>query len=471
MPNNYLGQALGLTAMVTAFMIVLSAVSKEVTWGDWTVRKMDILADIRPKVAADTVLTDIPVDTTLVASDSIRTDSQAQAPTLMPLAQEGTWGREFEDYTYDGSGLARFFRALDSIAQGKKVRVAFYGDSFIEGDILLGDLRDTLQTVWGGGGVGFVPMDSEIARFRRTFLQQHIKGWKTYSILHNDGNTLPLGINGHVYLPSPEAQVRFDGTTQYGFSHTRSWGECRLFYRASEGVNFIWQKADSGPIDALLPATKSHVGVWKHDEGAATIGAFAVRFPQTNGLSVYGASLESGPGFYIDNFSTRGNSGGKLRSMRPDVMQAFDKYQNYDLIVLQYGLNAAGATTKNLGWYRAELDKTFEHVRACFPNKPILMVSVPDRASKIDGTLQTLPSVPAIVQMQRDLARKHGFLFFDFYHFMGGSGSMVALAQSRRPTLANTDYTHLTHEGGRYMGLRFAQVWLAERARWRAMQQ
>jgi lysophospholipase L1-like esterase len=467
MPNNYLGQALGLTALVAAFLVVVSAVSTDFSVAGVDFRRMDIFADIRTQRPATTTesdsLTTLPADTT--QHDLVAADSLVRGP--MPLADSSQFGQNFEDYSFDGRGLSRFFAAIDSVRNhGRKVRVAFFGDSFVEGDILLGDLRDTLQSVWGGAGVGFVPMDSEISRFRRTFLQQHIRGWKTYSIIHNDGNAVPLGINGHVYLPAPDAQVRYDGTRQYGFSHTQAWGEVRLFYRGAEGVNFVWQIEGEGPTDAPLPATAGLVGVWKHDRGQANIGGFAFRFPQVGGgLAVYGASLESGPGVYFDNFSTRGNSGGKLRLIRPEVVQAFDRYQHYDLVVLQYGLNAAGNSTRNIGWYRAELDKTYEHIRQCFPHTPVLVVGVPDRAGNLDGQLQTLPSVLAITAMQRDLARKHGFLFFDFYHFMGGSGSMVALADSRSPTLANRDYTHLTHEGGRVMGRRWAQVWLAEYAR------
>jgi lysophospholipase L1-like esterase len=462
--ENQLGHALGLTALVAALMTLLSIVSTGGTVGGFEYRRMDIFADVRVRPKVDSLAL-VVTDTAqvLAAPDTSALDS-GQVQTLAPMAQPSEWGRIFEDYSFDGRGMRSFYAALDSIQSGgRKVRVAFYGDSFIEGDILLGDLRDTLQSVWGGGGVGFVPMDSEIARFRRTFLQQHIKGWRTYSILHNDGNPGPLGINGYSYVPSAEAQVRYDGTKQYGFRHTTTWGEVRLFYHAGQATSFVSQVEGTAPATTALAASTGPVSMWRYDAGAATIPAWACRFPQAAGLTVFGASLESGPGIYFDNFSTRGNSGGKLRQIRPEVIRAFDKHLQYDLVVLQYGLNAAGNTTRNIGWYRAELDKTFEHVRACFPNQPILIVSVPDRASNIDGTLQTLPSVPAIVQMQRELARKHGFLFFDFYTFMGGPGSMIELANRRSPRLANTDYTHLTHEGGRYMGLRFAQIWIQER--------
>jgi len=106
------------------------------------------------------------------------------------------------------------------------------------------------------------------------------------------------------------------------------------------------------------------------------------------------------------------------------------------------------------------LDQTYAHLRKCFPGKLILTVSVADRAGKINGELATYPSVPAITAMQRELARKHGFLFFDLFQGMGGPGAMIEFAENRKPALANRDYTHLTHEGGRALGYLFAQLLL-----------
>ena len=39
----------------------------------------------------------------------------------------------------------------------RPVRIAFFGDSFVEGDILTADLREKLQLAYGGGGTGFAP--------------------------------------------------------------------------------------------------------------------------------------------------------------------------------------------------------------------------------------------------------------------------------------------------------------------------
>lgn len=470
--KNYLGQTLGITFLVLLLLTGLSLVPENLTIGDFQLRKMDIFADVRSDEQLAPPVKDIPPsDTTLYIPE----DTLAELPTVaadsfgpLPPKDSAFFGKIIEDYTPEQQGLNRFFAAVDSIKLGRKVRVAWYGDSFVEGDILIGDLRDTLQSVWGGGGVGFVPITSEVAQFKRT-LKHQFRGWTTYSIVKKSDNRPPLGINGYAYRPvSEDAKIHYEGADY--FRHTRSWTEFRLFFTTGHNTPIVWQQKDDLPKTEILKGRPGKVNQWKWDANYPGTTAFACRFPfsdSTGTLMVYGASLESGPGIYFDNFSVRGNSGGPLRLLKPDFIRQFDAFQNYDLIVLQVGLNAVTNSLTNIRWYEAELDRTFSHLNACFPGKPVLIVSVGDRAGKNGSELATMRGVPAIVAMQRDLARKHGFLFFDMFWGMGGPGSIIEMAH-RKPRYANTDYTHLTHEGGRVMGAMFAKLFLEEQANWRA---
>ncbi|MCE7923192.1 MAG: hypothetical protein DYG98_09050 [Haliscomenobacteraceae bacterium CHB4] len=472
--KNYLGQTLGLTFLVLLLLTGLSLVPENLTVGGFQFRKMDIFADVRSDEIhglqekgippSDTILF-FPEDTAALAlPDSMETDSFGP----LPPKDSAFFGKIIEDYTFEQQGLNRFFAAVDSIKLGRKVRVAWYGDSFVEGDILIGDLRDTLQSVWGGGGVGYVPITSEVAQFKRT-LKHQFRGWATYSIVKKTESRPLPGINGYVYRPvDADAKIHYEGSDY--FRHTRSWTEFRLFYSNGQNTPFVWQQKDDLPKTDILKGKQGKVNQWTWDSNYPGTTAFACRFPfadSANNLLVYGASLENGPGIYFDNFSVRGNSGGPLRLLKPDFIRQFDALQHYDLVVLQVGLNAVTNSLTNIKWYEAELDRTFSHLRACFPNKPVLIVSVGDRAGKNGSELSTMRGVPAIVAMQRDLARKHGFLFYDMFWGMGGPGAIIEMAH-HKPRYANTDYTHLTHEGGRVMGLMFATLFLEEQAKWKA---
>lgn len=464
--KNYLGQTLGITFLVALFLSGLSLMPAGLTIDSFPLRKMDIFSDVRlsppPPPAA---ITPEP-DTLATYPEPAGTGLDSLG--LIRAVDPALYGQIIEDYTLGQQGLKRFYDAIDSIASSRRtVRVAFFGDSFVEGDILLGDLRDTLQSLWGGDGVGYVPITSEVARFKRTLVHRYEK-WSTFSIVKDYRSGQPFGINGFVYRPRPQAFVHYEGADY--FRHTRRWTRFRLFYEADSSAAFVWQNADQPPQADSLPATGKRLGMWEYTQTQAPMRAFAFRVDEPDSsLLLYGASLENGPGFYLDNFSVRGNTGGRLKLIAPGLAREFDAIQQYDLIIIQLGLNAATPKMDNLHWYEAELDQTFTHLEQCFPGKPILIISVADRAGKIDGELRTLPSVPAIAAIQRELARKHHCLFFDLFHGMGGPGSMIAFAEKHRPALANLDYTHLTHEGGKAMGYLFAELFLKEQQRYHAI--
>lgn len=69
------------------------------------------------------------------------------------------------DYSTDSlSSLLTFFNKLDQAKpKHKKVRIAYFGDSFIESDNITADLRTHLQEQFGGSGIGFLPMQSVVS--------------------------------------------------------------------------------------------------------------------------------------------------------------------------------------------------------------------------------------------------------------------------------------------------------------------
>ena len=184
--KNYLDQTLGFSVLLLVLLIGLQFVPEGAQLGEYALRRMDIFSDIRiaaeqapePEISYDTTYY-APPDTQSFATPDTLTQA---APVVIEAIDSVLHGKVIEDYSTSQQGLIRFFAAVDSIKRGRTVRIAWYGDSFVEGDILIGDLRDTLQTLWGGQGVGFVPITSEVAQFKRT-LKHQFKGWNTFSII------------------------------------------------------------------------------------------------------------------------------------------------------------------------------------------------------------------------------------------------------------------------------------------------
>jgi hypothetical protein len=444
--KNYFNQTFLLTFLITVFLIGISCLSKEMTWQGMTLRKIDILQDLRfeEKIAE-------------IAPKTMTFDSLSNSYSVK---DSSIIGNKIEDYTENQKGLSKLFAAIDSIKTHKNtVRIAFLGDSFVEGDLVLGDMRDTLQSLWGGQGVGFVPITSEVAPFRLTF-RQHYDHWTTLGIVKDGGTHSDFGINGFVYYPSNGASVSYESS--HSFKNTQNWNTVKLFYKAGKENRFNYQINQKSVDSVALAASPHIVACWKPQKTSIPIHKFSLQIPNPDSIRLYGVSLESENGFYLDNFSVRGNTGAKYKHISVETFKQFDSFLDYDLVIVQLGLNAVVPNLENIPWYEIELDKMFEHLRKSFPSKQILLVGVADRGGKVGMDIKTMPAVPLIVNMQRKLAQKHHFLFWDMYHAMGGEGTMVRFA-NQKPNLVNGDYTHLTHEGGRVIGLMFANLLLKEK--------
>ena len=109
-------------------------------------------------------------------------------------------------------GMTRFYQALDELAKAPRpVRIAYFGDSFIEADILTADLREMLQQKYGGCGVGFVTITSMTSGFRPT-VRHSFSGWESHSVMDSVFfDRSKLGVSGHYFIPNTGAYVELRG--------------------------------------------------------------------------------------------------------------------------------------------------------------------------------------------------------------------------------------------------------------------
>ena len=128
-----------------------------------------------------------------------------------------------EDYTPDNRGLSSLRRA---IGLGSLARIAFVGDSYIEGDIFTQDLREKLQNAYGGQGVGFVNMHSDFPGFRRS-VRQGGSGWKTFTALKK-GNYKYMALSEQYAIPSGKALSTYTGSKT--FPHALQWSRSSFLF-------------------------------------------------------------------------------------------------------------------------------------------------------------------------------------------------------------------------------------------------
>lgn len=432
--KNYLKYSLGLTLIVFAALLGMHWLPAIEVDGH-PMRRVDLLGDVRFPELED------------MASDS---DSIALPPLVKPAFVDTcragmTCIEDYSDSTR--RGMSPFYEALDRISCGEGLlRVAVFGDSFIEADIFTADLREMLQQKFGGCGVGFVTITSMTSGYRPT-VRHSFGGWSSHAVTDSVYfDKKKQGVSGHYFIPHAGAYVELRGQNKYASLLDTCQQASIFFYnkdsvRLSVRINREEKEEHSfASSDGLQQMrVNGHIGSvrWTVDRADSTI--------------FYGLAMDGKRGIILDNFSLRGSSGLSLRGVPQGMMKQFNRQRPYDLIILEYGLNVATQRGRNYDNYQKGLLATIDHLKECFPQAGLLLLSVGDRNYKTEnGDLRTMPGVKNLVRYQQNIAAESNIAFWNMFEAMGGDGSMAKLVHAK-PSMANYDYTHINFRGGKHL--------------------
>lgn len=339
-----------------------------------------------------------------------------------------------EDYTESGRGLEHL---RDAISSGRLARVAVIGDSYIEGDILTADLREFLQKQYGGTGVGYVNMHSEFPGFRKSVRQGGGKGWKEYAA-NGKFDDRYMGITQHYYKLTSPTTSTYEGSSSY--ANADRWNRSMFLFISPDSAQ-ITIETSSGSKTYSVNGSESIQAI-TIDENTDKFNVTA----NTASMIALGVWLTDTKGVNVDCMSSRGFSGVTLSKVNADLSGQMSKYINYDLIILEFGINAMSAGQKNFDAYRKRMESVITHVKQCFQDADILIMGIGDRGSKRGTEIHSMSAAPYMVDAQREAARRTRTLFWDTREAMGGEDAIVRWT---RDGLANKDYIHLNHKGGR----------------------
>lgn len=376
----------------------------------------------------------IIVDSLMLAalSDSIDTDT---IPDMLPVELP-------ETAQVDTFSLKNFFMKLFELENTKKgsVRVAYFGDSMIESDLIVQDIRKNYQETYGGRGVGFVPVTMTIPSSCITIRHEYSSNWQTYSLLAKSPK--PVGVSGYVSIPA-------DST------------ECWVKYRAGSlplvNATLYYGKAnnDNASISVTVNSNEPKTIELKPDNtlNSAYMASYAnsltINFSNADSIPFYGVDFAEKNGVYVDNFSSRGNSGLPLSTFGTGLMNAFQRRLGYDLIVLQYGTNVLSSKSYDYIWYQKRMTNTVKHLKNCFPEADILVISLADKATKYGTEMKTDSAIAPLIKAQKTYALNTESAFLNLFELMGGEGTMVDWVEQEEPALAAKDYTHFSIKGSK----------------------
>ncbi len=354
-----------------------------------------------------------------------------------------------EDYSDNRDGLFNLKRAIanrDNL--GRPVRIAFLGDSYIEGDIFSQHVREGLQNEYGGSGVGYVNMHSEFPGFRKS-IKQRSSGWSTHDFINGNISRKNVFIAQQYFSAQGNAKSTYTGT-DYA-NHLSNWERSKFVFISPASMSISLKIGETWENYDIAGATDS---VQCIDVSQPT-SEFGVKVNSTNFIGL-GVWLEGNNGITVDCMSTRGSSGLTLTRVSKDLTKQLSNYIEYDLIILEYGINAMSTGQTDFSAYAQHIGKVIEHLRDCYPNSDILLMGIGDRGEKRNGVVKTMKNVPNMIKAQRGLAMESKCLFWDTREAMGGEDAAAKWANNK-PAYVNKDYIHLSYQGGRVLANEFVK--------------
>ena len=224
--NTY--KTLLLTLLVALFLFLLHFLPT-LTIGDTKLREIDILSDLAKKKK---VLEDV-IPSPKKPSSVVAYDKDGKVINFKEDWPKGT--ERIVDYSAGKpGGLDHFYSQLNLLVQkqqvGRPVRIAYYGDSYIEGDILLADLREDLQKYYGGYGVGWIDAGNDLDQYKHTVdnsfsgLTEHmVKKPASYDVNQ-------AGIAERYYTMNGQATMTYAPfTLSHDYPHTEKWASTLLY--------------------------------------------------------------------------------------------------------------------------------------------------------------------------------------------------------------------------------------------------
>jgi lysophospholipase L1-like esterase len=384
----------------------------------------------------------MPIPDTLYQKDSLAQSDTIAAPVSRQDINLYLLPGIVTDFNTDTlqPALDSFSQRLYGLSTGlkRKIRIAYFGDSMIEGDLISQTLRKELQAKFGGSGVGFVPITSPVAKFRISATSDFSDTWTEDNFRQGKGSRLFL--SGHLFRANNGwVQIR-DQSIENDTIRIEKSLLCGAVPK-TVAINFNNKKIN-------LKADQLFNRIPLADDKSRS-----VRLAVNNeNLPLYGVSFESATGVFVDNFPFRGVSGLELARIDSSFLSSIAANNPYDLIIIQYGVNLLfRPNERSFHWYGKMMKPIIRRLQNCFPGTDIIIVSTADRAFRYSGEYKSAVGMDSLIYTQAELAYQTGTRFYNQFATMGGAGSIVRWVKMK-PSWANKDYIHPNFRGAEVLG-------------------
>ncbi len=401
----------------------------------------------------ETLLKELPLSDTALHATSEDTVAAGQAAATEAVPY------------YPGDALR------DTLAEGRQVRILYFGDSQVEGDRVTSLLRQQMREVGGGTGPGLISPLMPVM-YTRSYVVRSSSNWKRYTLLDYRKGLLPhnrmgpmLGISR--FTPPDDtlktrsfASVRINPVPGADPSVSK-YERLRIFYGNNYDTILVGIRSGSTLVDfAMLQMGE---GPLEYTVPLPSLSEVTVEFTGRNSPDLYALSLESDAGVIIDNIPVRGSAGLEFVMTDIEGIEGCLEKLEPDIIFLQFGLNVVRNVRSEYHYYEEGLVKQIEYLKKASGGVPVVLVSVTDMALRVSDTIRFFPNIRAIRDAQERAAARSGAIFWDAWESMGGRGSILKW-YVHEPPLASRDLTHLSNAGADTIAARIYSDLLIARA-------
>ncbi len=335
---------------------------------------------------------------------------------------------DIDTISYDSTALKSFFVKMKELKEGKRKNVVIVqlGDSHIQADFFSGWIRQHLQQQYGNGGRGLVfPYRVAGTNEPTNFKSKGTGDWKGRRCVMVSPSGIPIGVSGFGLRTTDSAsslslQVKDGDNLNYTFDKM-------VFFHDKGPTCYNWVVYTSADFkDSVVIKDTGHVAGVATDSVMFkdTVREFTMCTEQTdtsqNEALLFGMVLTNDkPGII---YHTIGANGARFRDY--NTSEYF--YQQLgelkpDLIIVSLGTNEAFARNFNEYVFKDDIDTMFANIKKVAPQTDFLLTA-PNDAMR-GHRYKNKDIIDAVATLKRASIEHHA-AFWDFYHIMGGYGSM-----------------------------------------------
>jgi lysophospholipase L1-like esterase len=319
----------------------------------------------------------------------------------------------------------------------------------LEADRISYFLRKQFQQRFGGGGIGFVPLNPVIP-INPTVNMTMSSGWEysTALVKEEQRNPKPVGhLLSNAVLPAniSNAWIKIDRRTLKAYSPLQ-FTQIKLLFSNYDAERVIEICTPTQTLYRKIAFPESAVQEIVADVGN-THEPITIKVQGSGRIALYGVAMDNNKGIALDNIPLRASAGLDFVKADVNILKQCYKELNVKLIILQFGVNVVPHQTTNYKYYENQIYKQLKQLQMAASYTPILVVGVSDIARRnANGVWASYPNVEKVRDAQRNAAFRANCAFWDTYQAMGGENSIISWA-SARPALATKDFCHFSPNG------------------------